>query len=158
MVRHLISLPADRQHRLYIRGILLQSLGRDKAAENLHPGESRVLAKPGPFAEELPPLPALLPREKQRRRLPHCSILPAGDGFHPAAPFPCTPRSRGGIVSQTGTPKAILPRAHFQLFYKAALAFSTRAVKPAASAMAISESIFRFKVTPAFFRPFIKVE
>src|SRR5699024_5384798 len=45
-----------------------------------------------------------------------------------------------------------------QAFYTAALAFSTRAVNAASSAMAISDSIFRFRVTPAFFKPFIKVE
>ena len=40
--------------------------------------------------------------------------------------------------------------------YRAALAFSTRAVKAAGSAIAISDSILRFSSMPAFFRPFMK--
>src|SRR5699024_7151071 len=43
-------------------------------------------------------------------------------------------------------------------YFNAAFAVSHRAVKAASSWMAISESIFRFIATPAFFRPFIKVE
>jgi len=42
--------------------------------------------------------------------------------------------------------------------YKAAFAFSTRAVKAALSWMAISESILRFKGTSAFLSPFMKRE
>ena len=42
--------------------------------------------------------------------------------------------------------------------YRAALAFSQSAVNAAGSAMAISESIFRFMTMPAFLRPFMKRE
>ena len=40
--------------------------------------------------------------------------------------------------------------------YRAALAFSTRAVKAAASETASSASILRLSSMPAFFRPFMK--
>ena len=46
-------------------------------------------------------------------------------------------------------------RAEHYAFYRAALAFSTSAVKAAASLMASSESILRFRLMPAFFRPFM---
>ena len=43
-------------------------------------------------------------------------------------------------------------------FYNAAFAFSTKALNAPSSATAISASILRLSVTPAFFRPFIKQE
>ncbi len=50
-----------------------------------------------------------------------------------------------------GYPNAVIA------FY-AFLTCSTRAVKAAGSAIAISDRTLRFRVMPAFFRPFIKVE
>ena len=49
-------------------------------------------------------------------------------------------------------------RAERYAFYRAALAFSVRAVKAAASLIANSESILRFRLMPAFFRPFMNWE
>ena len=49
-------------------------------------------------------------------------------------------------------------RVFYASYYRAFLAVSTRALKLAGSWMAISDSILRFSSTPAFFRPFMKVE
>ena len=49
-------------------------------------------------------------------------------------------------------------RVFYASYYRAFLAVSTRALKLAGSWIAISDSILRFSSTPAFFRPFMKVE
>ena len=86
-------------------------------------------------------------------------------GFLPARFLPAIPGTRlnaphgmKNIIRYDKTPGPDGQSVFGVADYSAAFAFSQSEVKAAASWMAISESILRFKVTPAFFRPFMKVE
>ena len=69
VVGHQVALAGALQHGLQVAGVLLQGLGRDKAAQHLYARAGRVLAQAGPLAEELPPgRPA--PRRRKAARPP----------------------------------------------------------------------------------------
>ena len=63
------------------------------------------------------------------------------------------------LIRKTRTVSALRQSRNVKNNYlRAAFAVSVRAVNAAGSAIAISESIFLLRVTPAFLRPFMKVE
>ena len=94
------------------------------------------------------PLGAALITEGLRRVLPtrqKCSAAPVSYllSFLSTKKPPCVRAQRRTVV---------------QDYFSASFAWSVSAVNAAGSAMAISESIFLFRVTPAFLRPFMNVE
>ena len=70
-----------------------------------------------------------------------------------------TPKSplEKGVYNANYALTRFVPRRDL-IYYRAFFATSTSEANAAASWIAISDSIFLFSVTPAFFRPFMNVE